>query len=84
MKLQIKTTNNHLKTEMLSIFQQITFNNDNIWESNKIMVADNFIDDIEIHSSYITINFDARKYIYGGIRSYGINRSMIDSFEVIS
>ena len=78
MKLIITTNDSHLKQELIEVCEQVTIDKD------KVFIADNFINNVEIHYSYITINFETRKYIYSGITQYGINRAMIKSFEVIT
>lgn len=79
MKLIITTKDSHIKQEVMGIFEQVLIDTD-----DKVFIADNFINNIEIHHTYITINFETRKYIYSGITQYGINRAMIESFEVIT
>lgn len=78
MKLIITTSDKHIKEELIAVCEQVTI------EKDTVFIADNFINNVEIHHSYITINFETRKYIYSGITQYGINRAMIKSFEVIT
>ena len=77
MKLIIKTDDQHIKDELITVCEQV------LVEKDTVLIADNFIDNISIHHSYITINFQTRKYIYSGITSFGINRAMIKSIEVL-
>lgn len=81
MKIKIKTNNAHLVTELTDIFEQVleTRKKDHL----EVLIADNCVEYVEIHYSYITVNFKEKKYLNSGVRSYGIKRAQLISFEVI-
>lgn len=81
MKIIIKTRDNHLLEDLIGIFEQTiatpTKTHYELW------IVDNYIEYVEVHFSYITIHFKEKKYFNSGIRSYGIKRSHLISFEVV-
>ena len=81
MKINIKTNSVHLVRELIGLCEQVleTPKKDHF----EVLIADNSIDYVEIHFSYVTIYFKEKKYFNSGIRSYGIKRAQLISFEVI-
>lgn len=68
-----------LADELCDLLEDVSVNP----KKDKVLIADNNIDWIEIHFSYITLHFKEKKYFNSGIKSYGIKRSHLKSFEVI-
>lgn len=81
MKLMIKGCSEALTNDLCDILDEVAVTVNP--KGDTLLIADNSIEWVEIQFSYITLYFKEKKYFNSGIRSYGIKRSQLKSFEVI-